>query len=1065
MQLPIRRFSKKFLQVTSAKSKSSYLTVKKKGALGLLEDVESFRQSINHDITKVNKIIKDINVTKPIAFVFNVSQWKREYVRQFLPEYRLIYLSLNADLNRYNKVINFLPKVCFIMWGRKVPQNISAYAIENNINIYHIEDGFIRSVGLGADKVAPVSLCLDKTGFYYDSSLPSDLENILNHYSFDADYELMKQAEEAINFIKKNKINKYNHTQNNIAESLYGKKTRKRILVLGQVEDDQSVLFGCQEIITNLELIKIAIRENPNAQVIFKPHPDVLKGKRKEISDSLNTDIDVEVYHTNMSMFDALTGVDRVYTITSLGGFESLINGVPVTTLGAPFYSGWGLTDDRQHVDRRQRELSLLEVFAAAYILYPRYRINDTKRKSNLNDSLVYLDGIIRQNQNLELFDSQQTRKIYNLATTHPLDLLYHKKSSSKKLAVISDSSDAMEFACDLTNHNTKKVDIFYHDTITPVSNEVVVPFEYLNSINLYSFEDNSALDWFSQLNKTTPDLQTISNTILHTLKSYVSEQLIPDTYLRIIAKGIEQEILFLYQIYNTAKSIIEEYDTIFIYADDLSSIQDLFYCLCHHANVLDFEGKINIALKNQKLSRDVARKGIKPKLKTDLTQPFDIPEEKRLFAKFWYDITLNQPTQPSYNQEGIVVCLSPDDASITLVKRLLSQSPLFSTNATLLLNEEVINDQKNEYDLLKSELPDNCDILNQQINDSKYSYSSYYAYRPQFIKYFSTILLSDLNKKLPKALIQILEKNIIKYSKDIFHIFFTLASFKHLLQNNKKVVFIDHESTTAQLLYKVSHDTGNNSSIIQSSKENNLSNLLSIELPPSIAWIDNNEKSRYRLTGLKQMTTGISPTNNMISHHTNKVSDMKKKTVMLLTHGLSRTIVLTIAKSINKVIKELGGSVVINIDYKFKHDFINRLKQCFDQTIDVKFVGSKKSDEKFLFSSTIILGMCTNQLYQSSVLDSTSTVCLIPTDEDKKQLKNLSLFCDDLNQIENYLEDLIIEGPNYKMLEINKAVFLKENILYVQSDIDTSMQEFVSHMFIKVDEKHFSTNNIFMET
>ena len=42
------------------------------------------------------------------------------------------------------------------------------------------------------------------------------------------------------------------------------------------------------------------------------------------------------------------------------------MHGVKVTTLGAPFYSGWGLTDDRYSIPRRKRSLSVLEVFAAA---------------------------------------------------------------------------------------------------------------------------------------------------------------------------------------------------------------------------------------------------------------------------------------------------------------------------------------------------------------------------------------------------------------------------------------------------------------------------------------------------------------------------------------------------------------------------------------------------------------------------------------------------------------------------------------------------------------------------
>ena len=76
------------------------------------------------------------------------------------------------------------------------------------------------------------------------------------------------------------------------------------------------------------------------------------------------------------------------HTITSLSGFEALLKGIKVTTVGAPFYSGWGLTDDRQPVPRRMRSLSLLELLAGAYLLYPRYANPETGEPLDLEDVL-----------------------------------------------------------------------------------------------------------------------------------------------------------------------------------------------------------------------------------------------------------------------------------------------------------------------------------------------------------------------------------------------------------------------------------------------------------------------------------------------------------------------------------------------------------------------------------------------------------------------------------------------------------------------------------------------------
>jgi capsular polysaccharide export protein len=67
-----------------------------------------------------------------------------------------------------------------------------------------------------------------------------------------------------------------------------------------------------------------------------------------------------------------LKRVDAVHTLTSLTGFEALLRGLPVTCWGAPFYAGWGLTEDRLPVPRRTRRLALDELVAVALILYPR---------------------------------------------------------------------------------------------------------------------------------------------------------------------------------------------------------------------------------------------------------------------------------------------------------------------------------------------------------------------------------------------------------------------------------------------------------------------------------------------------------------------------------------------------------------------------------------------------------------------------------------------------------------------------------------------------------------------
>ena len=56
-----------------------------------------------------------------------------------------------------------------------------------------------------------------------------------------------------------------------------------------------------------------------------------------------------------------------------LDAFEALLRGLKVVCWGAPFYAGWGLTEDRVALPRRQARPDLDTLVAGALIAYPRY--------------------------------------------------------------------------------------------------------------------------------------------------------------------------------------------------------------------------------------------------------------------------------------------------------------------------------------------------------------------------------------------------------------------------------------------------------------------------------------------------------------------------------------------------------------------------------------------------------------------------------------------------------------------------------------------------------------------
>jgi capsular polysaccharide export protein len=145
------------------------------------------------------------------------------------------------------------------------------------------------------------------------------------------------------------------------------------VLVTGQVEDDRAVILGgagCD----NLALLTRARAMEPDAEIIYKPHPDVEAGHRKgAIPDA--TALSFADRIERHAPIPALLGqVDAVHVISSLAGFEALLRGCDVVTHGVPFYAGWGLTRDQGPVpDRRGRSLSLDALVAGVLIQYPRY--------------------------------------------------------------------------------------------------------------------------------------------------------------------------------------------------------------------------------------------------------------------------------------------------------------------------------------------------------------------------------------------------------------------------------------------------------------------------------------------------------------------------------------------------------------------------------------------------------------------------------------------------------------------------------------------------------------------
>lgn len=290
----------------------------------------------------------------PQVHALSFSRWKKPIVRAYFGGSEVHFLRDAAKLP---------PGATVCVWGRReVP---AAVAPEQ---VVRLEDGFLRSVGLGAELVRPLSWVMDRKGLYYDASAPSELEHLLATTDFDP--AMLERARALRERIAAQRITKYN-----VGAGSWSRPagSRRVILVPGQVESDASIRFGATDIRTNLGLLRAVRAANPEAYVLYKPHPDVVARVRSagEGEDEAPSCCDEVV--TGVPIEDLFAKVDEVHVITSLAGFEALLRGLQVVVYGRPFYAGWGLTRDGQALPRRHRRLQLDELVAATLILYPTY--------------------------------------------------------------------------------------------------------------------------------------------------------------------------------------------------------------------------------------------------------------------------------------------------------------------------------------------------------------------------------------------------------------------------------------------------------------------------------------------------------------------------------------------------------------------------------------------------------------------------------------------------------------------------------------------------------------------
>lgn len=278
------------------------------------------------------------------------------------------------------------------VWGqRPTARRGEAMARRSGASLLRVEDAFLRSVLPRREGGAPpLGLSLDTGGVHFDASSVSDLERLLAEHPLD-DTVLLDRARAGMERMRRLHLSKYTgfDPEAPVPEPGY-------VLVVDQTRGDASVRASRADRNTFLEMIMAAREEHPGARILVKTHPETRSGRRAGHLRASDCDGPVQFFDAPVSPWRLMEGAVGVYTISSQLGFEAILAGHRPVVFGQPFYAGWSLTDDRMPVDRRQRNLTRAQLFAAAMILYPTWYDPYRDRLCELEEAMATLEAETR---------------------------------------------------------------------------------------------------------------------------------------------------------------------------------------------------------------------------------------------------------------------------------------------------------------------------------------------------------------------------------------------------------------------------------------------------------------------------------------------------------------------------------------------------------------------------------------------------------------------------------------------------------------------------------------------
>lgn len=423
---------------------SKFLKLIKNPRQFFLDALYKRKPELKHKVMS-QKIAQSHRTEKPTAILLGFSDWKT-WMQDVLCDYNVVFMGHSPNVSE--TMLDLIPRFYrpnVFVWSYKYPERVTSICKEHDISLTFVEDGFLRSVGLGVEKSRPMSLVFDKKAMHFDAFKPSSLDEVLNTHDFVSDTVSMQLAQEMAEIITSGTTKYMRPDSGDNLSQVFGLDADEHVVVvLGQVEDDLSIRYGSERFYSGVELVKIAAIENPHSRILYRPHPEAIARRKNHYSDPKSVKDICDIVGRRWSLNETLSVASRVYTVTSFAGFEAALRGIDVDLFGLPFYGGWGFTNDRHSIplgEKRKRQLKPAEVLAGALVLYADYFHPVTGKKISSESAISIARSI-----NEQLTANIRRKKSYeNLRNDGELDESQDTGDIARFLVMITEFKEFLE--------------------------------------------------------------------------------------------------------------------------------------------------------------------------------------------------------------------------------------------------------------------------------------------------------------------------------------------------------------------------------------------------------------------------------------------------------------------------------------------------------------------------------------------------------------------------------------------------------------------------------------------